>query len=86
MQLTLDYDSIASRSHWETRDFNDWQQSREWYPDSKRWGRWRFYVSGFNDHDCRVARADGSYQSVPIDSRNRINLDGRWYGPRSWDH
>jgi hypothetical protein len=74
----------AQGNGWQACDFNGWQQAREFVNGKP--GRWRFYIAGFSDHDCRVLRADGSYSRVEIDRCNRINIDGKQYGQAHWNH
>jgi len=47
-----------------------------------------YQVTGFagNHHSCSVLRADGSTATAPIDSCNRIFVDGRWWSHRHWNH
>ena len=77
----------AATGNWQIRSHLGYRQSREFYPSSRTWGRWRFYVSGFNDDWCSVMRDDGGFdRDVPIDSQNRILIAGRWFGSLEWDH
>ena len=50
-----------------------------------KWGPWAFYVAGFRDDDCRVMLENG-YCYVPIDSKNRIKINGKWYDRKFWNH
>lgn len=47
-----------------------------------------YQVSGFagNHKTCSVLRADGTDVIAPIDERNRIFVDGRWWSHRHWNH
>jgi hypothetical protein len=41
---------------------------------------------GWKHDTCSVLRADGTTATVPIDDRNRIFVDGRWFGSEHWNH
>ncbi|HOE18919.1 MAG TPA: hypothetical protein PLX02_11575 [Syntrophorhabdaceae bacterium] len=61
------------------------------YEQIKLDGRWMFIISGFESygrHDrCSVRKADGTYdRDVPINSKDRILIAGKWYGRRYWYH
>jgi hypothetical protein len=53
-------------------------------------GRWRFQVYGFRGEPgthstCTVYAADGR-REVDIDPKDRILIEGKWYGRVHWDH
>ena len=85
IDMTQDTLFESNPSTWETRDFKGFHQSREITSTGNKLP-WRFYVSGFGDDDCSVMLADGTFHRVPIDSKNRITINGRKFGPRTWDH
>lgn len=71
---------------WQSRDFHGYMQYRE---GSK--GPWQFQIIGFDTfgrHDfCRLKKADGSYDyDVPINAKDEIKINGRWYGRKNWNH
>lgn len=82
--LFADAPYMGPPSRWEVRDVNGWHQSREVV--GKRAGPWRFYVTGFKDETCHVLRSDKTMREVPINSRNWIMIDGRWYSRKHWAH
>ena len=74
--------------NWECRNWNGWFQSRE----GGR-GNWRFQVPwfGLDDRTCSVyaIAQDGTLTArddVPIDSQNRILIDGKRYSRDHWCH
>lgn len=49
--------------------------------------RWVFVVLGFTDDGtCRVIKADGNHEFVPIDAKDRILVNGKRYGRNHWHH
>ena len=86
-QTELDL-GIPTASTGQKRDFHGFAQYREATCE-----RWRFYVCGFDsrcsdgcDGYCHVMRTDGTTEIVSIDGGGRIQIYGRRYGPRHWDH
>jgi hypothetical protein len=74
---------LTPPSAWEVRDFHGYRQTRE------GGGPWRFYVAGFSGSDDEVGRvlmSDGTYTHAQLDERNRLQILGRWYSDRYWDH
>ena len=53
-------------------------------------GRWHFVIEAFGDTTCAVAAIDDQghpiSRDVPIDSENRITINGRRYGREHWRH
>jgi phage gp45-like len=52
--------------------------------------RWRFQVYGFRGEpgtnaSCSVYAVDGK-REVDIDAKDRIRIEGKWYGRLHWDH
>lgn len=82
-QLSLLETSQGSK--WETRDFEGYHQFREIPPGCKP-SRWKFYIYSFGENDCSVMMTDQTRSRVPIDSKNRITINGKKYGPQHWDH
>jgi hypothetical protein len=74
---------------------SDWQERTTpsgflQYREGSR-DRWRFQVYSFRGEPatyatCLVHAANGQKRECEIDPKNRIKIDGRWYGPRHWDH
>ncbi len=69
------------------RDFKGYYQTRE------EGDKWRFHVTGFDgtysgaDGFCSVLRADMTEEDfVPIDAKDRIKIEGKWYGMEHWTH
>ena len=83
-QLALD---VPAKSTWEKRDYDGFVQYREAACES-----WHFYVCGFESGCgnqggyCNVMRTDGDTERVFIDARDRLLINGRWYGRRQWKH
>lgn len=81
-------------SLWEERDNGGYFQSREHFKDANgkiKRGRWLFHISGFDTFGrsdrCTVLKSDKSRDyDVPIDRRDRIFINGKWYGRKHWMH
>jgi len=54
--------------------------------------KWHFVVTGFDGSCsgetgyCSVMRADESEVDVSIDTKDRILIEGKRYGPEHWNH
>lgn len=71
--------------NWECRNWRGWLQSREGGT-----GNWCFQIHGFSgpevgDGWAHVYKITGQ-ERVPIDSRNRILIEGKRYGRDHWNH
>lgn len=55
-------------------------------------GKWIFNVTGFGSlhspHDgfCNVQTYDGRKERVQIDANDRIQIAGKWFSRRYWNH
>lgn len=52
--------------------------------------RWRFQIYGFCGEPgamgtCTVMAENGK-RECPIDGKNRVLIDGKWYSPLHWNH
>lgn len=73
--------STGDESVWFVREFEGFFQSSE-----SQGGPWRFYLAGFHGDSARALRYDRSYQNVPIDTRDRVLIAGRWWSRAHWCH
>jgi hypothetical protein len=66
----------------ETRDYHGFKQFR--YPGDG----WRFYISTFSmdGNTGHIAMSDGTLSDIPITKAGYISVNGRRFGPKSWDH
>lgn len=69
----------------------DFVQYRELFAPGKR-SPWKFQITGFDstvsgqDGYCNVLKSDNTKQRVRIDKKDRILINGRWYGRDHWAH
>lgn len=72
-----------------TRDFQGYFQYIEEFNlgDNIEY-RWIFYICGFSPTGtmASVLKSDGTKDSVPIDEKDRILINGRLYVRNHWNH
>ncbi|CAZ90423.1 conserved hypothetical protein [Thiomonas arsenitoxydans] len=73
--------NVGIEPSWFVRDFEGFFQSSE-----SQAGPWRFYLAGFAGDSARALRYDRTYEYVPIDSRDRVLIGGRWWSRAHWCH
>lgn len=83
----LTHGAVALVGSYQVRNFHGYYQSRHGAS-----GKWLFYVSGFGrivdgEHiECSLLLINGGYETVPIDTQDRITVRGRKYGRDHWQH